>query len=107
MSRGAAIRPVLRMLQPSVVRVTATCSVPICAPRTNTRNVDVFVPARNTGACWAAAIGANATSASAAQIQWRIDMASAYQAARQAAAFIDRSDRARIVVNGRDRASYL
>ena len=34
-------------------------------------------------------------------------MASAYQAARQTAAFIDRSSRGRIVVNGRDRASYL
>jgi folate-binding protein YgfZ len=34
-------------------------------------------------------------------------MASAYQAARNRAAFIDRSDRGRIVVSGRDRASYL
>src|SRR6478609_6885499 len=34
-------------------------------------------------------------------------MASAYQAARQTAAFIDRSSRGRIVVNGRDRASFL
>ena len=34
-------------------------------------------------------------------------MASAYQAARHTAAFIDRSSRGRIVVNGRDRASYL
>src|SRR3954453_568351 len=34
-------------------------------------------------------------------------MASAYQAARQTAAFIDRSSRGRIVVNGRERASYL
>jgi folate-binding protein YgfZ len=34
-------------------------------------------------------------------------MASAYQAARQGAAFIDRSDRGRLVVSGRDRASYL
>ena len=43
----------------------------------------------------------------AAQIQWRNDMASAYQAARQGAAFIDRSGRGRLVVSGRDRASYL
>jgi folate-binding protein YgfZ len=34
-------------------------------------------------------------------------MASAYQAAREGAAFIDRSVRGRIVVSGRDRASYL
>jgi folate-binding protein YgfZ len=34
-------------------------------------------------------------------------MASAYQAARNRAAFIDRSDRGRLVVSGRDRASYL
>jgi folate-binding protein YgfZ len=34
-------------------------------------------------------------------------MESAYQAARQAAAFIDRSHRGRLVVSGRDRASYL
>jgi folate-binding protein YgfZ len=34
-------------------------------------------------------------------------MASAYQAARQKAAFVDRSGRGRIVVKGRDRASYL
>jgi folate-binding protein YgfZ len=34
-------------------------------------------------------------------------MASAYQAARHTAAFIDRSSRGRMVVNGRDRASYL
>jgi folate-binding protein YgfZ len=34
-------------------------------------------------------------------------MTSAYQAARQAAAFVDRSARGRIVVRGRDRASYL
>ena len=34
-------------------------------------------------------------------------MAKAYQAARKGAAFIDRSDRGRLVVSGRDRASYL
>lgn len=34
-------------------------------------------------------------------------MESAYQAARQRAAFIDRSARGRLVVSGRDRASYL
>src|SRR5712691_5784820 len=34
-------------------------------------------------------------------------MASAYQAARQRAAWIDRSSRGRIVVNGKDRAEYL
>jgi len=34
-------------------------------------------------------------------------MASAYQAARQRAAWIDRSSRGRIVVSGKDRASYL
>jgi folate-binding Fe-S cluster repair protein YgfZ len=34
-------------------------------------------------------------------------MASAYQAAREGAAFIDRSDRGRLVVSGRDRATYL
>jgi folate-binding protein YgfZ len=34
-------------------------------------------------------------------------MASAYQSARQGAAFIDRSARGRLVVSGRDRASYL
>jgi|SRR5665213_1100179 len=34
-------------------------------------------------------------------------MASAYQAARQQAASIDRSDRGRLVVSGKDRASYL
>ena len=34
-------------------------------------------------------------------------MASAYQAARQRAASIDRSSRGRIVVSGKDRASYL
>jgi folate-binding protein YgfZ len=34
-------------------------------------------------------------------------MPSAYQAARQAAALLDRSSRGRILVNGRDRASYL
>src|SRR5579864_766187 len=34
-------------------------------------------------------------------------MASAYQAARQRAAWIDRSARGRIVVSGKDRASYL
>jgi folate-binding protein YgfZ len=34
-------------------------------------------------------------------------MASAYQAARQGAAFVDRSSRGRLVVRGGDRASYL
>jgi len=34
-------------------------------------------------------------------------MESAYQAARHGAAFIERSDRGRLVVSGRDRASYL
>src|SRR5712671_4556377 len=34
-------------------------------------------------------------------------MASAYQAARERAAWIDRSSRGRIVVSGKDRASYL
>ena len=34
-------------------------------------------------------------------------MASAYQAARQRAAFIERSARGRLLVSGRDRASYL
>src|SRR5437870_13100596 len=34
-------------------------------------------------------------------------MASAYQAARQRAAWIDRSARGRIVVSGKDRATYL
>jgi folate-binding protein YgfZ len=34
-------------------------------------------------------------------------MASAYQAARQRAAWIDRSSRGRLVVSGKDRASYL
>ena len=34
-------------------------------------------------------------------------MASAYQAARQRAAWIDRSARGRIVVSGKERASYL
>jgi folate-binding protein YgfZ len=34
-------------------------------------------------------------------------MGSAYQSARQGAAFIDRSTRGRLVVSGRDRASYL
>src|SRR5258705_12773295 len=34
-------------------------------------------------------------------------MSKAYQAARQRAASIDRSSRGRIVVSGRDRASYL
>jgi len=36
-----------------------------------------------------------------------VDSAAAYDAARHRAAFIDRSDRARIVVSGADRASYL
>ena len=34
-------------------------------------------------------------------------MGTAYQAARQRAASIDRSSRGRIVVSGRDRATYL
>jgi len=34
-------------------------------------------------------------------------MASAYQAAREQAAFLDRSSRGRLLVNGHDRASYL
>jgi folate-binding protein YgfZ len=34
-------------------------------------------------------------------------MPSAYQAARQRAAFVERSSRGRLLVNGRDRASYL
>jgi folate-binding protein YgfZ len=106
---GGAMRPVLRIVHPSAVRVTAICSVPTCAARTKTMKVDVFAPVRGNGSavCWAPAIEAEPVSASATQIQWRIDMASAYQAARQAAAFVDRSARGRIVVRGRDRASYL
>src|SRR5215831_15533242 len=48
-----------------------------------------------------------ASSATATQIQWRKAMSSAYQAARQRAAFIDRSTRGRLLVSGSDRASYL
>src|SRR6476661_5305505 len=48
-----------------------------------------------------------ASSATAAQIQWRKAMPSAYQAARQRAAFLDRSSRGRLLVSGSDRTSYL
>jgi folate-binding protein YgfZ len=70
--------------------------------------LDVVVPGGSGGAvCWALAIDAEPASTSAAQIQWPIDMGSAYQAARQRAAFADRSSRARLLVRGHDRASYL
>src|SRR5215510_14159390 len=48
-----------------------------------------------------------ASSATAAKIQWRKAMSSAYQAARQRAAFIERAARGRVLVNGRDRSTYL
>ena len=109
---GASMRPVLRMVHPSVVRVTATCSAPTRTDRRKTEKLDVFPFPPGSGGtttgCWAVARDTElASAATAAQIQWPIDMASAYQAARHGAAFIDRSARGRLIVRGRDRASYL
>jgi folate-binding protein YgfZ len=108
-STGAVIRPVLRIVHPSAVRVRDTRSTPTCVPRRKIAKLDVAASVAGAGgAVWAEAIDTQPANAmSAAQLQWRTDMTSAYQAARNRAAFIDRSARGRIVVSGRDRASYL
>ena len=67
---------------------------------------------------YAASGTASASAMNAARIEWSERMpqhstmipavsAGAYDAARHRAAFVDRSDRGRIVVSGADRASYL
>jgi tRNA-modifying protein YgfZ len=79
----------------------------MAVPRTKIMKLAVAPGCTARGVC-PAAIGAEPKStASAAQIEWRRDMASAYQAAREQAAFMDRSSRGRLLVNGRDRATYL
>src|ERR1700704_229355 len=106
---GTPIRPVLRIVHPSAVRITDICSMPTGTPRRKIVKPEVLLDRGGGGvACGVAAIGtAPASATSAAQIQWPTDMASAYQAARERAAFIDRSGRGRLVVSGRDRATYL
>ena len=110
------------MVHPVAVRLTATCSVPIGVPP---RKIEKLVaPVSCSGgaapAGCAATLGAtaNAAAASAARIEWSGSMpqhntmipavsAAAYDAARRSVAFLDRSDRGRIVVSGSERASYL
>src|SRR5262249_21759151 len=104
------------------VRAIAICSVPIGAPRRKT--VKVVAPAScscgtGAGSCAKALSGrAIVSAASAARIEWSESMpqhntmipavsVEAYDAARHRAAFLDRSDRGRIVVSGTERASYL
>src|SRR5262249_51231917 len=108
-SIGAPMRPVLAMVQPSPVRMSVACSVPTGAPRM--KIVNVVVPDSGAAGCACAAHGTASIHASAtARIEWLEGMpqhSTAYQAARQRAGIIDRSDRGRIVVSGADRASYL
>jgi folate-binding protein YgfZ len=122
MSRGAARRPVLEMVQPSAVRATEICSTPSGAPRTKIVKLDVPAGAIGgaTGCCCAPTTGVNATAAAKPhpRIKWLERMSQhntaipgvsprGYEAARRHAAFFERGSRARIVVSGRDRASYL
>ncbi len=81
--------------------------MPTATPRMKIMKLAVG-PGWNAGAgagCAAAGTAMHATTL--AQIKWRKRMETAYQAARRRAAWIDRSSRGRIVVSGRDRASYL
>ena len=115
------------MVQPSAVRVRATCSVPIGAPRRKIVNVKApaSCSAGATMGCWSEAstlVGREQRErrdCAAARIEWieraclqhstmipAISLA-AYDAARHRAALVDRPDRGRIVVSGADRASYL
>ena len=96
-----------RIVQPSAVRVTAICSVPTGAPRTNISEAStVPEPLQRSGraACWATRRATRSRPARARRGYngSSIHMASQlYQAAtRAAAAFVDRSDRGRIVVSG-------
>src|SRR5579872_463921 len=122
MSIGALRRPVLAIIQPPGTRVTAICSLPIGAPRR--KMVKFAAPASASAGggavcCPAAEAGRISASATEApQIKWDERMRKdstripvipreGYDAARSASAWIDRSDRGRIVVSGADRRSYL
>ncbi len=122
MSSGAAKRPALEMAQPSAVRATVTCSMPRGAPRTKIVKLEepgAAGPGAGGGCC-APAPGdsAIATAKPHPRIKWLERMSQhntairgvssrGYDAARHAAAFFERANRGRIVVSGRDRASYL
>src|SRR5262245_12103738 len=74
--------------------------------------VSVVAPDSTGGAgCAGTAHGtASANTAATARIKWDERMSQhsiAYQAARDGAAFLDRSDRGRLLVSGSDRRSYL
>src|SRR5215468_9006137 len=103
-SIGAARRPLLAIVQPSADRVRLTCSVPIAAPRT--KIVRVVALASGARCCADARPGAASShTAARPRIEWEERMPQhsiAYQAARERAAFVARSHRARIVVSGAD-----
>jgi len=113
---------VLEIVQPSAVRVTAICSAPRAAPRMKIVKLDVpaGVVVGPSGCCCAPMAGDNAIAAAKPhpRIKWLERMSQhntaipgvssrGYDAARSHAAFFERTNRARIVVSGRDRASYL
>ena len=100
-SIGAPMRPVLRIVQPSAVRVTAICSVPIAWPRDEIMKLDVFAPASG-GAAPAAAAAAIVPRAGQrerrrrynGQVTWRQHIRPRGSGRRS----IDRSARGRLVV---------
>ena len=96
------MRPELVIVHPSAARATLICSPPTAVPRTNTVKLS-----------WAAALAATPDVAATinamwrARLEWHEGMLTAYTAAREGAAFLDRSSAGRILITGVDRAGYL
>src|SRR5262245_4722247 len=125
-SIGGPIRPELLIVTPSPARATVTSSLPRRSPRTKMMNVD-----DDTGAapCWAACTVSERPASRRPTppanerrrerrptipdcIKYSESMTSqhsttSYEIASGRAALIDRSHLGRMVVSGRDRASYL
>lgn len=113
MSIGGPIRPFPEILHPSAVRSTAICSVPIGTERMKMVKFDGAADEVDAACC--VAVTATAAEKMPARVsayprlEWNEGMSqhSSYHAARAAAALVDRSDRAWLVVSGNDRRSYL
>jgi len=114
------MRPLPVMVHPSVVRSTEVSSLPTAAERMKMVKV---ARAGAGGCCAATTVNAPATTTKApAWIEWMQamttqhsttnstaspDQTAGYRAAKDGLGLIDRRDRGRILVSGRDRGSYL
>src|SRR5262249_17713757 len=115
----------LAIVQPSAVRLIVTCSLPIgtlrtkivrlagplsCSPCAATdEDIVTFTPkviarvAATVRIQWTMETGGTPQHS----IMNRTASVAVYEAAKRRAAIVDRSDRARIVISGADRSSYL